>query len=803
MNPAHRKLFEKKYHATDGQTEGNQPQNGPNFTEYQQPVAYTTPAQTSTTQATTLNSRAEELAQILNTYNSSKLAVRVSSDCFPTTKKIHKSLAIPLSIMIQPYASVYSHEEFPTVSFGATNPVVRCELCRSYVNPFSEFLDDGQRFKCNICGSINTTPQFYLASTGNNGVRVDKHERPELCCGTYDIKAGTDYMARPPMAPTYFFVLDVSQKGIENGSLEMFSNVVNEMITNDWFWGDVRTRIGFLAYDTNVHLFNLDPKLKRPQLITLTDIDHLTRLPVPENLLVNLSDCKELVKNVVKAIPTMFAETKDAGSNLIHAVRVSTSILRATGGRIYVIQSNPNIISEPAMSIKGAPTGQDKKMFMMPTTGKVMEITPDMHQNFISCNLFIFSNSYKNSITIGELAKYLSGDIHYFPEGADRNHKFYYEFKNSLLREYTWETVFRLRVSQGWNVKKIYGNYSIKFSNDLLSVPNIDDTKALVYEVELDDEIARFSTFYLQTALLYTTSNGERRIRVVNYGVRLTDNIHEIEQYIDSQVLICTLLRQSLDKMYSVKPSITQIREECLVRARMIYNQVTKGKSKDEGMPESMVTFSLAMLGMMKHPLFVEQQWQYNVETDFRNALRIKLNMLNAEETMLYFVPYLFGVHTLVEQGDVAYYDENGTFVFPQLLNLSMGVLSNNGIYLMDDGYSLYMLVGSSVDPTILKNMLGISSIQEVEALNEDMLYHNSSDPLVERLYYLITELRNRKAEKYAYLHIIKEGERSPAEFAFYSKLIEDKIDMPNSYKMSYTDFINILSMPVVGSDKI
>lgn len=799
MNPAHRKLFEKKYGATDGHTEPTPPQNGPTFTDYQQPAAYTTP-HTSATKTT--DSRAEELSQILSTYNSSKLAVRVSTDCFPTTKKIQKSLALPLTVMIQPYASVYSHEEFPTVNFGATNPIVRCELCRSYVNPFSEFLDDGQRFKCNICGSINTTPSYYFSETDSNGVRVDKHQRPELCCGTYDIKAGTDYMARPPMPPTYFFLLDVSQKGIENGSLEMFSNVLNEIISNDWFYGDVRTKIGFLAYDTNVHIFNLDTKLKRPQIITLTDIENLARLPVPENLLVTLSDCKELVKNVIKAIPTMFASSKDAGSNLIQALRVSTSVLRATGGRMYVIQSNPNIISEPALSIKGPPTGQDKKMFMVPTTNKVMEITPDMHQNFISCNLFIFSNSYKNCITISELARYLSGDVHYLPEGPDRNHKFYYEFKNSLLREYTWETVFRLRVSQGWNVKKIYGNYSIKFSNDLLSVPNCDDSKALIYEIELDDEIARFSVFYLQTALLYTNSNGERRIRVVNYGVRLTDSVHEIEQYIDSQVLICSLLRVNLEKIYN-KANITQIRDECLVKARMIYSQVTKNKNKDEGQPESMITFSLAMLGMLKHPLFIEQQWQYNVETDLRNALRIKLNMLNAEETMLYFVPYLFAVHRLVEEGDVAYYDESGSFVFPQLLNLSMGVLSNNGIYLMDDGYSLYMLVGSAVDPTILKNMLGISSIQEVESLNEDMLYHNSSDPLVERLYYLITELRNRKTDKYAYLHIIKEGERSPAEFNFYSKLIEDKIDMPNSYKMSYADFINVLSMPVVGSDKI
>lgn len=33
---------------------------------------------------------------------------------------------------------------------------------------------------------------------------------------------------------------------------------------------------------------------------------------------------------------------------------------------------------------------------------------------------------------MGELARHLGGDIHYLTEGDDRNHKFYFEFKNSL-----------------------------------------------------------------------------------------------------------------------------------------------------------------------------------------------------------------------------------------------------------------------------------------------------------------------------------------------------------------------------------
>jgi protein transport protein SEC24 len=67
------------------------------------------------------------------------------------SKKTQKSSHIPFSAMIQPYASVYNPEEFPTTTFGSSNPVIRCDDCRGYLSPFTMFLDQGNKFKCNLC----------------------------------------------------------------------------------------------------------------------------------------------------------------------------------------------------------------------------------------------------------------------------------------------------------------------------------------------------------------------------------------------------------------------------------------------------------------------------------------------------------------------------------------------------------------------------------------------------------------------------------------------------------------------------
>lgn len=42
----------------------------------------------------------------------------------------------------------------------------------------------------------------------------------------------------------------------------MACNVLTELIEQDQMWGDSRTKVGFLAYDSMVHMFDLSQNLK-------------------------------------------------------------------------------------------------------------------------------------------------------------------------------------------------------------------------------------------------------------------------------------------------------------------------------------------------------------------------------------------------------------------------------------------------------------------------------------------------------------------------------------------------------------
>lgn len=66
-----------------------------------------------------------------------------------------------------------------------------------------------------------SVPVEYFCPLDANGKRKDVDERPELCQGSVEFVAPTEYMVRPPMPPVYFFLIDVSASAIRTGMLQV------------------------------------------------------------------------------------------------------------------------------------------------------------------------------------------------------------------------------------------------------------------------------------------------------------------------------------------------------------------------------------------------------------------------------------------------------------------------------------------------------------------------------------------------------------------------------------------------------
>ncbi|XP_023802389.1 protein transport protein Sec24B-like, partial [Cyanistes caeruleus] len=73
-------------------------------------------------------------------------------------------------------------------------------------------------------------------------------------------------------------------------------------------------------------------------MLIVSDIDDIF-LPTPDSLLVNLHESKELIKDLLNALPNMFTNTRETHSALGPALQAAFKLMSPTGGRISVFQT--------------------------------------------------------------------------------------------------------------------------------------------------------------------------------------------------------------------------------------------------------------------------------------------------------------------------------------------------------------------------------------------------------------------------------------------------------------------------------
>ena len=81
------------------------------------------------------------------------------------------------------------------------------------------------------------------------------------------------------------------------------------VIPMDWLMLCLRvctSQIGIVTYDSCIHFYNMRPTLSSPHMIVVPDISDVF-LPLPEDLLVNLSESRVLVEMLLDSLPKVWS----------------------------------------------------------------------------------------------------------------------------------------------------------------------------------------------------------------------------------------------------------------------------------------------------------------------------------------------------------------------------------------------------------------------------------------------------------------------------------------------------------------
>ncbi|XP_035140822.3 protein transport protein Sec24A isoform X5 [Callithrix jacchus] len=694
---------------------------------------------------------------------------RCTLTSIPQTQALLNKAKLPLGLLLHPFKDLV---QLPVVT---SSTIVRCRSCRTYINPFVSFLDQ-RRWKCNLCYRVNDVPEEFLYNPLTR-VYGEPHRRPEVQNATIEFMAPSEYMLRPPQPPVYLFVFDVSHNAVETGYL---NSVCQSLLDNlDLLPGNTRTKIGFITFDSTIHFYSLQEGLSQPQMLIVSDIEDVF-IPMPDNLLVNLNESKELVQDLLKTLPQMFTKTLETQSALGPALQAAFKLMSPTGGRMSVFQTQLPTLGVGALKPREEPNHRSsaKDIHLTPSTDFYKKLALDCSGQQVAVDLFLLSGQYSDLASLGCISRYSAGSVYYYPSYHYRHNpvqvqKLQKELQRYLTRKIGFEAVMRIRCTKGLSIHTFHGNFFVR-STDLLSLPNVNPDAGYAVQMSVEESLTDIQLVSFQSALLYTSSKGERRIRVHTLCLPVVSTLNDVFLGADIQAISGLLANMAVDR--SMTASLSDARD-ALVNAVIDSLSAYRSSVLSNQQPGLMVPFSLRLFPLFVLALLKQKSFQTgtNARLDERIFAMCQVKNQPLVYLMLTTHPNLYRVDNLSDEGALNINDR--TIPQPPILQLSVEKLSRDGAFLMDAGSVLMLWVGKNCAQSFLSQVLGVQNYASIPQPMTDL--PELGTPESARIITFISWLREQRPF-FPILYVIRD--ESPMKANFLQNMIEDRTESALSY---------------------
>ncbi|XP_052005623.1 protein transport protein Sec24B-like isoform X1 [Xyrauchen texanus] len=710
------------------------------------------------------------LSNDLRNVNCSPDTFRCTLTNIPQTQALLNKARLPLGLLLHPFRDL---TQLPVIT---SNTIVRCRSCRTYINPFVSFLDQ-HRWKCNLCYRVNDVPDEFMYNPVTRSYG-EPHKRPEVQNSTVEFIASSDYMLRPPQPAVYLFVLDVSHNAVESGYLNVFCQSLLDNLEK--LPGDTRTRIGFVTFDSTVHFYNLQEGLSQPQMLVVSDIDDVF-IPTHDTLLVNLKESKELVKDLLNALPGMFSHTRETQCTLGPALQAAYKLMSPTGGRVSVFQTQLPTLGVGLLQSREDPnlrSSKKKVQHLGPATDFYKKLALDCSGQQIGVDLFLLSSQYSDLASLACVSKYSAGSVFYYPSyhhvhNPAQRQKFQKDLQRYLTRKIGFEAVMRIRCTKGLSIHTFHGNFFVR-STDLLSLANVNPDTGFAVQMSIEESLADTSLACFQAALLYTSSKGKRRIRVHTLCLPVVSQLSDVFAGADIQAISCLLANMAIDR--SISSSLSDARDalvnavvDCLTAYRANGSNI-----QPSGLiaPAALRLFPLYVLALLKQKAL---RTGTSTRLDERVFAMCEFKCQPLQQIMRIVHPDLYRIDNMTEQG--ALHLNDSVIPQPPLLHLTSENLTREGAYLMDCGSVMYLWVGKCCNEMFVRDVLGCHNYASIPSNMTEIPELQTT--YSERTQAFISWLLESRTLHPAF-YVVKDD--TSAKTNFFQHLVEDRTESAFSY---------------------
>ncbi|KIJ36294.1 hypothetical protein M422DRAFT_82882, partial [Sphaerobolus stellatus SS14] len=500
---------------------------------------------------------------------------------------------------------------------------------------------------------------------------------------------------------------------------------------------------------------------------------------------------RNLLVDLLNSLPQRFSSADTRGSALGPAITASLAALASRGGQVVTFAASYSSIGCGSLSPRDVPEstlyGTDKEpSLFVPRETFWRELGEECAEQGVGVNLFLCPSEPVEIGTIGTVASLTGGDIFFYPRYNPSLDELTLlsQLRRLFTRETAYNCIVRVRCSKGLRVSDYLGNIYQRSTLDV-DIATCDSDKAICASFEhsgvsLDDR----GNAYIQSAILYTTSSGERRVRTCNIAVPVCTLAGNVYRHTHQETLITYWTKQAIAEMSS-RP-LQKIRDDLTQKCAAILLSYRKNCAASTPpsqliLPEQLKLLPIFTLTITKNRALKGR----NVVSDVRNYHAHRLVAFGVRPTMNFLYPQVLALHDLME--NVCFPDQStGRVEFPALMRDSYVWMQNNGLYLSDNEEQMILWIGGSISPQLLQDLYGVESMHELDPLN----VRDSKPPLgtatliSTQLHNILLYRESRRGRKIKFT--IARQDLDASEIDFSDMLVEDK----NNDAMSYVDYL-------------
>jgi protein transport protein SEC24 len=712
--------------------------------------------------------------------------LRLTLNTIPIESSQCINLGIPVGAIWHPLAELPPEDD--QVQKTLSSPF-RCTKCMAYINSFFKFIEGNQKCICNICGMVLNTPDIYLR---------DGLEKVELYAGTYDFKAPAEYSNRPCQPFFYIFCVDVSGVGLE---MRIFQQVVVSIqAILDSLPYPERTFIGIIAFDNAIRVFRVSAYSGELIETVMNDAEDPFISESTSGCCYNLGKQRDIIEGLLEKLANWEFLGSSKNVFTVGAVvnAVKQYLLKGVGGRVLLFTSQPG--SGGKYALNSAPdikfNHSEKEKGYLPSEVYTL-LSQECIEDDICIDIFACTQSASmNSSSLSALCSQTGGDFYYFPGYNPETdaEKIYYLIVRILTRPQCSQVIMRTRCCNGLSVDYYIGKYKRRGPVEMQAAC-IDSDKSIGIVLKYDERLNDGSEYYIQCAMLYTSIQGERLIRINNMRMIASKNVGSIYKSTDIDAINSLMLKISSNSLF--EEPLNTIRDtwhaniiKVLVNHRNSIGNMDFNKIL---VPETLRLMPLYCNASLKLPGLTLQ----NVSNDLRISSIHQILSMPILQTRLLIYPKIYQIHDIFEQThQPGTLNDHKQVILPKLIGCSIEFFSSDSIYFLTNGLIILIFIGKDVNPVLINQIWSLEDLQTLISNPECHQIYNTDSEIGQKFSLILNELKLRTPGSYPPTLLYFESHSNPSLLKPF--LSEDS----NSSDFSYSDFLIRLHKVVINKLK-